>query len=300
MFDTVLVANRGEIAVRIIRTLRALGVRSVAVYSDADAGARHVRAADVSVHIGPTAATESYLSVHRILDAARRTGAQAVHPGYGFLAENAGFARACADAGLVFVGPPVAAIEAMGDKIRAKQTVTAAGVPVVPGRSEPGLSDEDLAVVAAEVGYPVLIKPSAGGGGKGMRLVGDASTLAAHLRSARREARGAFGDDTLLVERWVADPRHIEIQLLADTHGTVVHLGERECSLQRRHQKIIEEAPSPLLDAVTRERMGSAAVQAARAVGYTGAGTVEFIVDGGSFGGTRGAEPPEGRSTSWR
>ena len=283
MFDSVLIANRGEIAVRIIRTLRALGIRSVAVYSDADAGARHAREADESVRIGPAVAAESYLSLRRILDAARRTGAQAVHPGYGFLAENAAFARACADAGLVFVGPPVAAIEAMGDKIRAKRTVSAAGVPVVPGRSEPGLSDEDLVAAAGEVGYPVLLKPAAGGGGKGMRRVTDPDGMRTAITSARREARGAFGDGTLLVERFVTDPRHIEIQVLADSHGTVVHLGERECSLQRRHQKIVEEAPSPLLagsegGAAARQRMGRAAVEAARAVGYTGAGTVEFLV----------------------
>ncbi|GDY32230.1 acetyl-CoA carboxylase biotin carboxylase subunit [Gandjariella thermophila] len=280
MFDTVLVANRGEIAVRVIRTLRRMGIRSVAVYSDADAGGRHVREADVAVRIGPAAAAESYLSAERILDAARRTGAAAVHPGYGFLAENAAFATACAAEGLVFVGPPAAAIEAMGDKIRAKQTVTAAGVPVVPGRTEPGMTDDDLVAAAGEIGYPVLLKPSAGGGGKGMRLVHAKDELLDAIESARREARGAFGDGTLLVERFVTDPRHIEIQVLADAHGNVVHLGERECSLQRRHQKIVEEAPSPLLDPATRHRMGQAAVDAAKAVGYVGAGTVEFVVPG--------------------
>jgi acetyl-CoA/propionyl-CoA carboxylase, biotin carboxylase, biotin carboxyl carrier protein len=295
MFDTVLVANRGEIAVRVVRTLRGLGIRSVAVFSDADDGARHVREADTAVRIGSpaaaggaptvgpgllasTAAADGYLSIEQILAAAAQTGAQAVHPGYGFLAENAAFARACEQAGLVFVGPPAAAIEAMGDKIRAKQLVCAAGVPVVPGRAEPGLTDADLAAAAAEIGFPVLLKPSAGGGGKGMRLVRDAGALAAETAAARREARSAFGDDTLLLERYVERPRHIEIQVLADAHGTVLHLGERECSLQRRHQKIIEEAPSPLLDEPTRARMGAAAVQAARSVGYTGAGTVEFIV----------------------
>ncbi|GAA2501339.1 acetyl/propionyl/methylcrotonyl-CoA carboxylase subunit alpha [Streptomyces longisporus] len=281
MFDTVLVANRGEIAVRVIRTLRSLGVRSVAVFSDADADARHVREADTAVRIGPAPAAESYLSVERLLEAAARTGAQAVHPGYGFLAENAGFARACADAGLVFIGPPAEAISLMGDKIRAKETVRAAGVPVVPGSSGSGLSDDQLADAAREIGMPVLLKPSAGGGGKGMRLVRDAERLADEIGAARREARASFGDDTLLVERWVDRPRHIEIQVLADGHGNVVHLGERECSLQRRHQKIIEEAPSVLLDEETRAAMGEAAVQAARSCGYRGAGTVEFIVPGG-------------------
>ncbi|MFJ2563998.1 acetyl/propionyl/methylcrotonyl-CoA carboxylase subunit alpha [Streptomyces sp. NPDC094154] len=281
MFETVLVANRGEIAVRVIRTLRALGVRSVAVFSDADADARHVREADTAVRIGPAPAAESYLSVERILEAAARTGAQAVHPGYGFLAENAGFARACKEAGLVFIGPPADAISLMGDKIRAKETVKAAGVPVVPGSSGSGLTDAQLAEAAREIGMPVLLKPSAGGGGKGMRLVRDAGLIDEEIAAARREARASFGDDTLLVERWVDRPRHIEIQVLADGHGNVVHLGERECSLQRRHQKIVEEAPSVLLDEETRAAMGEAAVQAARSCGYRGAGTVEFIVPGG-------------------
>ncbi|MFD3423121.1 acetyl-CoA carboxylase biotin carboxylase subunit [Streptomyces decoyicus] len=279
-FDTVLIANRGEIAVRVIRTLRALGIRSVAVYSDADADARHVREADTAVRIGPAPAAESYLSVERLLDAAARTGAQAVHPGYGFLAENAAFARACADAGLVFIGPSAEAIELMGDKIRAKETVREAGVPVVPGSSGSGLDDGQLAAAAREIGMPVLLKPSAGGGGKGMRLVRDETLLADEIASARREARSSFGDDTLLVERWIDRPRHIEIQVLADGHGNVIHLGERECSLQRRHQKVIEEAPSVLLDEATRAAMGEAAVQAARSCGYRGAGTVEFIVPG--------------------
>ncbi|MGI5139811.1 MULTISPECIES: acetyl/propionyl/methylcrotonyl-CoA carboxylase subunit alpha [unclassified Streptomyces] len=281
MFDTVLVANRGEIAVRVIRTLRSLGVRSVAVFSDADADARHVREADTAVRIGPAPATESYLSAERLLEAAARTGAQAVHPGYGFLAENAAFARACAEAGLVFIGPPAEAISLMGDKIRAKETVQAAGVPVVPGSSGSGLTDAELADAAREIGMPVLLKPSAGGGGKGMRLVREQEKLSDEIAAARREARASFGDDTLLVERWIDRPRHIEIQVLADAHGNVVHLGERECSLQRRHQKIIEEAPSVLLDEATRSSMGAAAVQAARSCGYRGAGTVEFIVPGG-------------------
>ncbi len=278
IFDTVLVANRGEIAVRVCRTLRRLGIRSVAVYSDADVGARHVRAADVAIRIGPPPARESYLSVPRLLEAAAATGAQAVHPGYGFLAENAGFVRACAAAGLVFVGPPPLAVEVMGDKIRAKAAVAAAGVAVVPGRSEPGMTDADLVAAAAEVGYPVLVKPSAGGGGKGMRLVAEPADLAEALVSARREAAGSFGDDTLFLERYVLRPRHIEVQVLADDHGTVLHLGERECSLQRRHQKVVEEAPSPLLDEATRARIGAAAIATARAVDYRGAGTVEFIV----------------------
>ncbi|MGW0088919.1 acetyl-CoA carboxylase biotin carboxylase subunit [Streptomyces sp. NPDC003328] len=280
MFDTVLVANRGEIAVRVIRTLRSLGVRSVAVFSDADADARHVREADTAVRIGPAPAAESYLSVERLLEAAARSGARAVHPGYGFLAENAAFAQACTDAGLVFIGPPARAISLMGDKIRAKETVRAAGVPVVPGSSGSGLTDDELDAAAREIGVPVLLKPSAGGGGKGMRLVREPELLAEEIAAARREARASFGDDTLLVERWIDRPRHIEIQVLADGHGNVVHLGERECSLQRRHQKIIEEAPSVLLDEATRAAMGEAAVQAARSCGYEGAGTVEFIVPG--------------------
>ncbi|HEX7306052.1 acetyl/propionyl/methylcrotonyl-CoA carboxylase subunit alpha [Lentzea sp.] len=282
MFDSVLVANRGEIAVRVIRALKALGIRSVAVYSDADAEALHVRLADEAVRIGPAAARESYLSVEKIVQAAVSTGAQAIHPGYGFLAENTAFAKACDDAGIVFVGPPAAAIDAMGDKIRAKLTVSAAGVPVVPGRTKEGMSDDEIVDAALEIGFPVLLKPSAGGGGKGMRLVHEESALREAIESARREARGSFGDDTLLIERFVTNPRHIEIQVLGDAHGTVIHLGERECSLQRRHQKIIEEAPSPFLTPEVREAMGAAAVDAAKSVGYVGAGTVEFIVDGAS------------------
>ena len=278
MFHTVLVANRGEIAVRVIRTLRAMGLRSVAVYSDADAGARHVRDADVAVRIGPAPAAASYLSIDAILDAAARTGAQAVHPGYGFLSENAAFARACACAGLIFVGPPAAAIEAMGDKIRAKSTAAAAGIPVIPGSDGRACDDDALAAAADALGYPVLLKPSAGGGGKGLRVVRREQDLPEAIASTRREARGAFGDDTLLVEQFIGTARHIEIQVLADAHGAVVHLGERECSLQRRHQKIVEESPSVLLDPATRARMGQCAVAVATAVGYTGAGTVEFIV----------------------
>ena len=277
-FDTVLVANRGEIAVRVIRTLRAMGIRSVAVFSDADAGARHVLEADVAVNIGPAPARQSYLSIPAIVGAARRTGAQAVHPGYGFLSENAEFAAALHDAGIVFIGPPAKAIGTMGDKITAKAAVSAFGVPVVPGISRPNLTDDELIAGAPEVGFPVLVKPSAGGGGKGMRVVHSAAELPAALASARREAASAFGDDTLFLERFVLNPRHIEVQVVADSHGNVVHLGERECSLQRRHQKVIEEAPSPVLDEATRARIGAAACDTARSVDYRGAGTVEFIV----------------------
>lgn len=277
-FDSILVANRGEIAVRVIRTLRSMGIRSVAVYSEADAGARHVAEADTAVLIGPAPARQSYLDIGAVVDAARRTGAQAVHPGYGFLSENADFAAALADAGIVFIGPPASAIATMGDKITAKRTVSAFNVPVVPGIAEPGLTDEQLIAAAADIGYPVLVKPSAGGGGKGMQMVERAEDLAAALARSRRESASAFGDDTLFLERFVLRPRHIEVQVLADNHGTVLHLGERECSLQRRHQKVIEEAPSPLLDAATRERIGAAACDTARSVDYAGAGTVEFIV----------------------
>ena len=277
-FQRVLVANRGEIAVRVIRTLRAMGIRSVAVFSDADADARHVNEADVAVNIGPAPARESYLDIDAVVAAAQRTGAQAVHPGYGFLSENAQFAAALQAAGIVFIGPPVGAIQTMGDKIAAKAAVSAFGVPVVPGISRPGLTDEDLVAGAGEVGYPVLVKPSAGGGGKGMRVVQEPAELPAALASARREAAAAFGDDTLFLERFVLNPRHIEVQVLADGYGNVIHLGERECSLQRRHQKVIEEAPSPLLDAATRARIGAAACDTARSVDYAGAGTVEFIV----------------------
>lgn len=278
MFDSVLIANRGEIAVRIIRTLRKLGIKSVAVFSDADAGARHVVEADTALWIGPAPAGESYLSIERMLEAAAVSGAQAIHPGYGFLAENARFAAACADTGIVFVGPPPDAIEVMGDKIKAKRTVGLAGVPVVAGVGEPGMSDRDLVDAASRVGFPLLVKPSAGGGGKGMHVVVSADGLANAISRARREASSAFGDDTLLLERYLTDPRHIEVQVLADTAGTTLHLGERECSLQRRHQKVIEEAPSTLLDDATRRAVGESACQAAKAVSYTGAGTVEFIV----------------------
>ncbi|WP_104192325.1 biotin carboxylase N-terminal domain-containing protein [Cryobacterium sp. Y82] len=277
-FDTVLVANRGEIACRIIRTLRERGIRSIAVYSDADRDARHVSLADTAVRIGGAAPADSYLNIEAVLAAAARTGAQAIHPGYGFLSENQAFAQACADAKIVFIGPSVHALNTMGDKIRSKNHVAGYGVPIIPGVAQPGLSNEQLIAAAVDVGYPMLIKPSAGGGGKGMHVVERSEDLPATLETARRVAQSAFGDDTLLLERLVATPRHIEVQILADSHGAVIHLGERECSLQRRHQKVIEEAPSPLLDAATRARIGEAACAAARSVGYSGAGTVEFLV----------------------
>ncbi|SFN74920.1 acetyl/propionyl/methylcrotonyl-CoA carboxylase subunit alpha [Mycetocola miduiensis] len=278
LFGTVLVANRGEIACRVLRTLRTLGIRSVAVYSDADRNAKHVTDADTAVRIGPAPAAQSYLDISAVIGAAVASGADAIHPGYGFLSENAAFARACADAGIVFIGPGVEALEVMGDKIRSKNHVASSGVPVIPGDSRPGLSNAELADAAATVGYPLLIKPSAGGGGKGMHAVSGPADLESALVTARRVAAAAFGDDTLFLERLVAHPRHIEVQLLADTHGSVIHLGERECSLQRRHQKVIEEAPSPLLDSGTRSRIGEAACRVAESVGYVGAGTVEFLV----------------------
>ncbi|MDO8188255.1 biotin carboxylase N-terminal domain-containing protein [Conexibacter sp. JD483] len=274
----VLVANRGEIAVRICSTLRRLGLRSVAVFSDADAGAPHVRAADAAVRIGPADARSSYLSIDALLAAARATGARAVHPGYGFLAESAAFAEAAIDAGLIWIGPPPAAIELMGDKAQAKQLARQAEVPVVPGIEGVDLSQDQIAGFCAEHGYPVVVKAVAGGGGKGMRVVRAEAELAGALAAARREAAAAFGDERVLVERYLERPRHIEVQVLADSHGAVVHLGERECSLQRRHQKVVEEAPSPVVDPAWRAEMGAAAVALARACGYVGAGTVELIV----------------------
>ncbi|MFI8775948.1 biotin carboxylase N-terminal domain-containing protein [Brachybacterium paraconglomeratum] len=270
---TVLIANRGEIALRIQRSVHTLGLTAVAVHTDEDAASPHVAAADAAVRI------DSYLSVDEVLRAARTSGADAIHPGYGFLSERADLAAACAAAGIAFVGPPAAAIATMGDKITARETVAARGVPVVPGLAAPGLDDAALLAGAAEIGVPLLVKPAAGGGGKGMHLVEDLAELPAALETARREAAGAFGDDTLFLERWITAPRHLEVQILADTHGHVIHLGERECSLQRRHQKVIEEAPSPTLTPAQREHLGQIAVEAARAVDYVGAGTVEFIVD---------------------
>ncbi|WP_166851706.1 biotin carboxylase N-terminal domain-containing protein [Isoptericola sp. BMS4] len=281
-FSSVLVANRGEIACRVIGTLRRLGVRSVAVHSDADADARHVREADVAVRIGPALAVRSYLDVEAVVAAAVATGAEAIHPGYGFLSENPALVRACERAGIAFVGPPAAAMTAMADKAAAKRLVADHGVPVLAGTmqegGDDGLDDAALLAAAEDVGLPLLVKPVAGGGGKGMVVVRSAAELPDALASARRVAASSFGDDGLLLERLVDRPRHVEVQVLADAHGTVVHLGERECTLQRRHQKVVEEAPSPALDDATRARMGDAACQVARAVGYVGAGTVEFLV----------------------
>jgi len=278
-FRRVLIANRGEIAVRVIRACRELGVESVAVYSDADRAALHVRLADHAYHIGPAAPAESYLVIDKVLDVARRSGAEAVHPGYGFLSERAVFARACTDAGLTFIGPSPDAIEAMGDKVAARERMIAAGVPVVPGTAEPIESDAEVERVAKAVGFPIMLKAAAGGGGKGMRLVTETGALSAALRGARSEAKAAFGDDRVYVEKAILRPRHVEVQVLGDTHGEVIHLYERECSIQRRHQKVIEESPSLAIDAATREAMGRVAVQAARAVDYVGAGTIEFLVD---------------------
>lgn len=280
VFSTVLIANRGEIACRIIRTLRELGVRSVAVYSEVDADAPHVRLADEAVALDGSepGSAGGYLSVRQIVAAARATGAEAIHPGYGFLSEQPALALACAEAGIVFVGPSAEALEVMGDKIRARERVSARGVPVVPGVSEPGLSDTELVARAADLTFPVLVKPAAGGGGKGMHAVDRAEDLPGALATARREARASFGDDTLFLERLIARPRHIEVQVVADNHGTVIHLGERECSLQRRHQKVVEEAPAPNLSDELRARLAEAAVETARSVDYRGVGTVEFIV----------------------
>ena len=278
-FDTVLVANRGEIAVRILRTARSLGYRTVAVYSDADASAPHVQVADLAVRIGPGPVAESYLSVERLLEAAAKTGAGAVHPGYGFLAENAGFARACAQAGLTFVGPPEPAIALMGDKVQAKRRMIDAGVPTAPGYHGTDQDPERLMTEASAIGVPLLVKAVAGGGGRGMRKVTELAQLSEAIASARSEAASAFGNGDLFLERLVEGARHIEIQVFADTHGNVLHLHERECSAQRRHQKIIEEAPSAVVGDALRRTMGAAAVAAARAIDYVGAGTVEFLLD---------------------
>ncbi len=284
MFDKILVANRGEIACRVIRTAQRMGIRTVAVFSDADEGARHVALADEAYRIGPAPARESYLRGDAIVEVAVKSGAQAVHPGYGFLSENAGFAEACAAAGVTFIGPPPAAIRAMGSKSAAKRIMAEAGVPLVPGYHGEDQSPDRLLGEAERIGWPVLVKATAGGGGKGMRAVPDAASFLAALAGAKREALSAFGDDRVLLERYLARPRHVEVQVFADTLGGAVHLFERDCSIQRRHQKVLEEAPAPGLAAATRAAMGRAAVAAARAIGYVGAGTVEFLLDeDGSF-----------------
>ena len=277
-FSKVLVANRGEIAWRIMRTARAMGYRTVAVYSDADKEAPHVAFADEAVRIGPPPVGESYLKIENILEAARKSGADAVHPGYGFLSENSAFAKACEKAGLVFIGPPPAAIAAMGNKATAKRRMIEARVPCVPGYQGPDQSDANLEQEAKKIGLPVMVKAAAGGGGRGMRLVTSESELGDAISTARAEAESAFGSGELILEKAVVDARHVEIQVFADAHGNVIHLGERDCSVQRRHQKVIEEAPSPVVNAELRARMGAAAVAAARAIGYRGAGTVEFLL----------------------
>ncbi|MES2151306.1 MAG: biotin carboxylase N-terminal domain-containing protein [Pseudomonadota bacterium] len=279
-FQTILVANRGEIALRIMRSARAMGMRTVAVYSEADADAPHRHAADQALCIGAAAPAASYLNSEAVLAAARRAGADAIHPGYGFLSENAGFAQACVDAGLTFIGPTAAAMQAMGNKAGAKRLMAAAGVPCVPGYQGADQSEARLVAEAAQIGYPVMIKAAAGGGGRGMRHVGAPADFGAALRSARSEAAHAFSSDELILEKAILEPRHIEIQICADQHGNVVHLGERDCSVQRRHQKLIEESPSPAVTPALRERMGNVAVAAARAIGYRGVGTLEFLLDG--------------------
>ena len=283
MIKSLLVANRGEIACRIFRTARRMNIRTVAVYSDADAAARHVREADEAVRIGPAAARESYLDIAALIEAARTTGAEAVHPGYGFLAENAQFAEACVAAGLTFVGPPAAAIRAMGSKILAKTRMQAAGVPVLPGYAGAQQELAQLEREARSLGMPLIIKPAAGGGGKGMQIVRDGAALPAALAAARRLAESAFGDGALLLERYLPAPRHLEVQVFADAHGNYLHLGDRDCSIQRRHQKLIEEAPAPAVPAEVRERLRAAALIVAREIGYVSAGTVEFLYDGREF-----------------
>src|SRR5438309_2584848 len=279
MFEKILIANRGEIACRIVRTARRMGISTVAVYSDADRDAMHVAVADEAYRVGPPPARESYLNVGAIIAAAKRAGAQAIHPGYGFLSENAAFAEACAAAGIVFIGPPPSAIRAMGGKSEAKALMERAGVPVVPGYHGERQDAKFLAQKAGEVGYPVLIKAVAGGGGRGMRRVDEPAQFDDALDSAKREAASSFGDDRVLIEKYILSPRHIEVQVFGDSHGNVVHLFERDCSLQRRHQKVIEEAPAPGMDADTREAVCGAAARAAKAANYENAGTIEFIAD---------------------
>jgi acetyl-CoA carboxylase, biotin carboxylase subunit len=281
MFKKILIANRGEIAVRVIRACHEMGIAAVAVYSDVDRAALHVRKADEAYPIGAAAATESYLNINKILDVAARSGADAIHPGYGFLSENAKFAKACVGAGVKFIGPTAKAMNAMGSKTQARQAMERAGVPIVPGTSQGLESIEQAERVAARIGYPIMLKAAAGGGGKGMRLVHVAQDLKLALESARSEAERSFGDNEVYIEKAIVNPRHIEVQVLADEHGNTVYLGERECSLQRRHQKVVEEAPSPIVDPAMRSRMGEVAVRVAQAAGYMNAGTVEFLVDQG-------------------
>jgi acetyl-CoA carboxylase biotin carboxylase subunit len=279
VFKKILIANRGEIAVRVIRACRDLGIRSAAVFSDVDRGALHVRLADEAYPIGPAPSAQSYLVIEKIIEAAKKSGAEAIHPGYGFLAENAAFAQACSDAGIIFIGPPASAIQMMGDKMAARRAIKKAGVPIVPGTESPVDNENDTIDIAKQIGYPVLIKAAAGGGGKGMRIVHDEKEIKSALRGAKSEAKSAFGDDRVYIEKYLPRPRHIEIQVIADSHGNCVYLGERECSIQRRHQKVIEEAPSPLVDSPMRKKMGEAAVAAAMAAGYVNAGTIEFLAD---------------------
>jgi len=279
LFDQILIANRGEIACRIIATCRRMGIGAIAVFSDADATSRHVRLADQAARIGPSSARESYLAIDRILDAAKKSGAQAIHPGYGFLSENADFAEACAHAGIVFIGPPAAAIRAMGSKAAAKELMRKAGVPLTPGYDGTNQEAAFLEQQAEAIGYPIMIKANAGGGGKGMRRVDAAAEFQAALASCKREAAASFGDDSMLLEKYVVSPRHVEVQVFGDTQGNIVSLFERDCSVQRRHQKVIEEAPAPLITSSQREALGKAAREAASAVGYVGAGTVEFLFD---------------------
>jgi acetyl-CoA carboxylase biotin carboxylase subunit len=278
MFKRVLIANRGEIAVRVIRACRELGIETVAVYSDADRAALHVQYADYAVHIGPPPSAESYLVIAKIIEAAQKTGAEAIHPGYGFLSERSPFARACKEAGIVFIGPTSEAIDKMGDKVTARTIMQNASVPVVPGTDVLG-NEEEVITAAERIGFPVMFKASAGGGGKGMRLVQSRAEVVSALRGVRSEAKSSFGDDRMYMEKFVEKPRHVEVQVLADTHGQTIHLYERECSLQRRHQKVIEESPSMAINQSVREQMGRVAVEAAKAVNYVGAGTVEFLVD---------------------
>ena len=279
MFNKILIANRGEIALRVMRACREMGVRTVAVYSDADRKALHVRYADEAYHIGPAPSTESYLRIDRIMDVARRSGAEAIHPGYGFLSENEEFARACEAAGIVFVGPPAAAMKLMGSKTASRQAVIQAGLPAVPGMERNIDSLEEVRRIASEIDYPVMLKAAAGGGGKGLRLVRSAPELESAYRNARSEAQNAFNDSSVYLEKYIERPRHVEIQVLGDRHGNLIHLGERECSLQRRHQKVMEECPSPVVDEALRRRMGETAVRIAKLAGYVNAGTVEFLVD---------------------